>query len=287
MAKQMVIGCVLRMGGRPRNSTRKAPERRQPTPHNAPPRPAPTPHQVSQIAALLAEQYPDARVELDHRDPYELLVATILSAQSTDKLINTVTPALFAKYPDPAALAVADPAELEVMVHKTGFFRMKAKHLIAMARACVERHGGEIPATMDALCALPGVARKTANVVLGCAMNTNAGVIVDTHVTRVAARLGLTAHTDPIKIEQDLMRLVPQDQWTAIGTRLILHGRRVCTAKDPQHDTCILAPLCPTASLVRLAPTKQAAKPKAKAKVAKAKAKTARPKAKKRASARA
>lgn len=211
---------------------------------------------MSQIAAGLAEMFPDARVELDHRNAYELLVATILSAQSTDKLINTVTPALFAKYPDATALAGADQAELEVMVHKTGFFRMKAKHLLAMARACVERHGGEIPDTMEALCALPGVARKTANVVLGCAFGKAEGVIVDTHVTRVAARLGLTAHTDPVDIEQDLMRLVPRDAWTAIGLRLILLGRRICTAKDPQHDRCLLAPVCPSATIVTLAPPK-------------------------------
>ena len=233
---------------------------------------------MAQIAALLAETYPDARIELEHRSPYELLVATILSAQSTDKLINTVTPALFDKYPSPSALAAADQAELEVMVHKTGFFRMKAKHLIEMARACVTHHGGDIPDTMEALCALPGVARKTANVVLGCAMGKNLGIIVDTHVTRVSARLGLTANTDPAKIEQDLMRAFPQDQWNAIGTRLILHGRRVCMAKDPQHDRCILAPLCPTASLVRLAPV---GKPKAPSK---SKPKAPPPKAKSKAS---
>ncbi|MDQ3340738.1 MAG: endonuclease III [Myxococcota bacterium] len=212
---------------------------------------------MAQIATLLHETYPDAKVELDHRNAYELLVATILSAQSTDKLINTVTPALFEKFPNPTALAGADQPDLEVMVHKTGFFRMKAKHLLEMARACVERHGGEVPDTMEGLCALPGVARKTANVVLGCAMGKNVGVIVDTHVTRVSARLGLTEQTDPTKIEQDLMRLLPQESWCAIGTRLILHGRRVCTAKDPKHDQCVLAPLCPTAAMVQLAPTKQ------------------------------
>ena len=228
---------------------------------------------MSQIAVLLHEAYPDAKVELDHKNAYELLVATILSAQSTDKTINTVTPALFEKFPTPTALAGADQAELEVMVHKTGFFRMKAKHILEMARACVERHGGEIPDTMEALCALPGVARKTANVVLGCAMGKNVGVIVDTHVTRVAARLGLTEQTDPTKIEQDLMRLFPQESWCALGTRIILHGRRVCTAKDPKHDQCILAPVCPTAALVQLAakapskksPSKKAPPPKPKA----------------------
>ena len=213
---------------------------------------------MSRIAVLLNEQYPDAKVELDHRNAYQLLVATILSAQSTDKLINTVTPGLFAKYPDARALSQADQAELETMIHSTGFFRMKAKHLVDMARAVVERHGGEIPNTMNELCALPGVARKTANVVLGCALGKNDGIIVDTHVMRVAARLGLTENTDPVKIEQDLMQLVPQDQWNAIGLRLILHGRRVCTAKNPQHDKCILAPICPTAGLVVLAPAKAA-----------------------------
>lgn len=214
---------------------------------------------MSRIADLLAERYPDAKIELVHQNAYQLLVATILSAQSTDKLINTVTPALFAKYPDARALARADQAELEAMIHSTGFFRMKAKHLVEMARAVVERHGGEIPDTMDALCALPGVARKTANVVLGCALGKNEGIIVDTHVMRVATRLGLTVHTDPVKIEQDLMRLVPREQWNAFGTRLILHGRRVCTAKNPDHENCLLAPLCPTAGLVALAPKQKTA----------------------------
>ncbi len=230
--------------------------------------------------------YPDATVELDHTNPYQLVVATILSAQSTDKLINTVTPALFAKYPDAHALSRADQAELETMVHSTGFFRMKAKHLIEMARAVVANHGGEIPDSMDALVQLPGVARKTANVVLGCAMGKNEGVIVDTHVTRVAARLGLTQHTDPVKIEQDLMRLVPREQWTKFANRLIWLGRRVCTAQNPDHEHCLLAPVCPSATLlVQLkkpvakangkATAKGKAKPKAKAK-AKAKPAVAR-----------
>ena len=221
---------------------------------------------MSQIASVMTATYPDARIELDHRNAYELLVATILSAQSTDKLINTVTPALFAKYPDATALAAADQAELEPMIFSTGFYRMKAKNLIGMAQACVANHGGAVPDTMEALCALPGVARKTANVVLGAAMGKNEGIIVDTHVTRVAARLGLTAETDPVKIEKDLMARFPQDQWSAIGTRLILHGRRVCTSQNPQHDVCTLAPLCPTAGLVALAPSKANAKQKSNGK---------------------
>jgi endonuclease-3 len=217
--------------------------------------------QASKIASVLAETWPDAHTELDHRNAYELLVATILSAQSTDKLINTVTPRLFAKYPHASALARADQAELEQEIHSTGFFRMKAKHLIGMARAVVENHGGEIPQTMDELTALPGVARKTANVVLGSALGKNEGIVVDTHVARVSQRLGLTRETDPVKIEQELMQLIPRDQWTVFAHRLIWHGRRVCTAKNPDHEHCPLAPVCPTA-LLTLPPKKSPTKRK-------------------------
>jgi len=202
------------------------------------------------IASRLAELWPDAVVELDHRSAYQLLVATILAAQSTDKLINTVTPRLFAKYPDPAALARADQAELESMIFSTGFYRMKARHLIGMAQAIVERHGGQVPDTMTGLTGLPGVARKTANVVLGSALGQNEGIVVDTHVTRLAQRLGLSAHTDPIKIEQDLMQLVPRPEWSIFAHRLIWHGRRVCHAKQPDCNHCALAPECPSAALV-------------------------------------
>jgi endonuclease-3 len=188
-------------------------------------------------------------VELDHRNAYQLLVATILAAQSTDKLINTVTPALFAKYPDPAALARADQGELEAMIFSTGFYRNKARHLIGMAQRIVERHGGEVPATMEQLVDLPGVARKTANVVLGSALGKNEGFVVDTHVSRLAPRLGLTKNTEPVKIEQDLMQLLPRDQWSIFAHRLIWHGRRVCHAKKPDCDHCTLAPLCPSAGL--------------------------------------
>lgn len=176
-------------------------------------------------------------------------MATILAAQSTDKLINTVTPALFARFPDATALAAAEPAELETMIHSTGFFRMKAKHLLGMARAVVERHAGQIPSTMEALVALPGVARKTANVVLGTAFGLTEGVVVDTHVTRLAGRLGLTSETDPVKIEQDLQQLLPRPEWVTFPNRLIWHGRRVCFAKKPACETCGLAPLCPSAEL--------------------------------------
>ncbi len=206
------------------------------------------------LADLLARTWPDAVCELDHRNPYQLLVATILSAQSTDKMINTLTPALFDKYPSPRELAAADQTELETMIHSSGFYRMKAKHLIGMARALVERHGGEVPRTMEELVALPGVARKTANVVLGTALGIPAGVVVDTHVARVAARLGLTAETDPIKIEQDLMRVLPREHWTMFAHRLIWHGRRVCQAKRPDCDHCSLAPSCPSAVLLASRP---------------------------------
>jgi len=213
-----------------------------------------TPADAAKIAALLAQTWPDAVCELDHRNAYELLVATILSAQSTDRMINTVTPKLFAKYPNPRALAKADQATLEEEIHSTGFFRMKAKNLIGMAKAVVEQHGGEIPQTMEELVELPGVARKTANVVLGTVMGKNEGVVVDTHVARVAQRLGLTQATDPKDIEQDLMNLLPREQWTIFAHRMIWHGRRICTAKNPDHEHCLLAPICPTATLI---PAKQ------------------------------
>ena len=205
---------------------------------------------MAAIAARLAELWPDAVVELDHENAYQLLVATILAAQSTDKLVNTVTPALFAKYPDPAALARADQAELEPMIFSTGFYRMKARHLLGMARRIVEHHGGQVPDTMAGLIDLPGVARKTANVVLGSALGKNEGIVVDTHVSRVAPRLGLTRQTEPVKIEQDLMQLVPRDQWSIFAHRLIWHGRRICHARQPDCEHCALAPLCPSAGLV-------------------------------------
>jgi endonuclease-3 len=232
------------MGGRPRNSTKTN-----------------TPENAAQLAALLAEQWPDATVELDHQNAYQLLVATILAAQSTDKMINTLTPALFARYPDARALAAADPAEVEPMIFKSGFYRNKAKAIVGMARALVERHGGDVPPTMEELVELPGVARKTANVVLGSALGKNEGIVVDTHVARLSQRLGLTRQTDPVKIEQDLMKLLPREQWTIFAHRLIWHGRRVCTAKDPDHEQCVLAPLCPSATLVTIRTRPRGAKP--------------------------
>ncbi|HUH02378.1 MAG TPA: endonuclease III [Kofleriaceae bacterium] len=232
------------MGGKPRSQTEPAtPARRA-----APIRRA-GPVDVPAILEVLQRTWPQATCELDHDNPYQLLVATILAAQSTDKRINMETPALFEHYPDAAALAGADQAELEREIHSTGFFRMKAKHLLGMARAVVETHGGEIPARMEDLVALPGVARKTANVVLGTAFGINAGFVVDTHVTRVAARLGLTNETDPVEIERDLVQVVPRDQWTEVAHQLIWHGRRICHARAPACNQCPLAPLCPSAVL--------------------------------------
>ncbi|MFI5142662.1 MAG: endonuclease III [Thermoanaerobaculales bacterium] len=197
------------------------------------------------VEGALAAAYPDAACELVFSNPYELLVATILSAQCTDARVNMVTPRLFARFPDATALADADQAALEEMIRSTGFYRNKAKSLLGMARAVIERHGGEIPATMEALTNLPGVGRKTANVVLGTAFGLATGVVVDTHVARLAGRLGLSKHVEPEKIEQDLMRLFPTTSWIALGHRLILHGRRVCAARKPACGRCSLAEICP------------------------------------------
>ncbi|MGV8040282.1 MAG: endonuclease III [Thermoanaerobaculaceae bacterium] len=197
------------------------------------------------IDAALASAYPDATCELTHRSPYELLVATILSAQCTDVRVNMVTPALFARFPDATALAGADQAELEELIRSTGFYRNKAKSLLGMAQAVVERHGGQVPAEMGALTALPGVGRKSANVVLGTAWGLATGVVVDTHVTRLSRRMGLTSQDDPEKIERDLMALFPESSWVALSHRLILHGRRICQARKPACDRCSIAGVCP------------------------------------------
>ena len=195
----------------------------------------------------LAAAHPDAHCELQHTNAFELLCATILSAQCTDKRVNMVTPALFAAYPDAHALARARQEDVEELVKTTGFFRNKAKSLIGMARALVADHGGEVPRTMEALVPLPGVGRKTANVILGNAFGINDGVTVDTHVQRLANRLGLTDQSDPLKIEQDLMPLFPRAEWAMLSHRLIFHGRRVCDARRPRCEACTLADVCPTA----------------------------------------
>jgi endonuclease-3 len=198
------------------------------------------------ILAILKKTYPKAKCSLDYKTPLQLIVATILSAQCTDVRVNMVTPGLFKKYPTAAKLAAADSGELEKEIQSTGFYRNKAKSLKAMAAALVEKHGGKVPQTMEELTQLAGVGRKTANVVLGNAFGKNVGVVVDTHVARVSQRLGLTKQTDPVKIETDLMKLVPQEDWTIWSHLLIFHGRAVCQARNPKCGECVILKLCPT-----------------------------------------
>ena len=195
--------------------------------------------------ARLKAAHPDAHCELDYRTPLELLVATILSAQCTDKRVNMVTPELFRRYPTVRALAAARQEEMEEVVKTTGFFRNKAKSIIAMANALLERHGGEVPSDMAALVALPGVGRKTANVILGNAFSINEGIVVDTHVARVSQRLALTKETDPVKIEEDLVRLYPREEWAMFSHVLIFHGRRICDARRPECERCVARDICP------------------------------------------
>ena len=202
---------------------------------------------VAEITQRLAARYPAVTTALDHRSAWELLVATILSAQSTDVVVNQVTPELFRRYPTPADLAAADRAEVEAAIHATGFFRNKARSIQGAAAYLVEHHGGEVPETIDELVELPGVGRKTANVVLGTFFSRNEGVVVDTHIGRLTRRLGLTSMKDPVKVERDLMALVPMEEWTIFSHRLIWFGREVCAAKDPRCDRCELADLCPSA----------------------------------------
>ena len=197
--------------------------------------------------ARLAELYP-AACELDHRNAFELTIATILSAQTTDKMVNSITPELFRRYPTAADLASADPAEVERIIKPTGFFRVKAQSIQACARALVERFGGEVPRTMEELVTLPGIGRKTANVILGVAFDVP-GFAVDTHVTRLTNRLGLVATRDPVKIEALVTRMVPPAEWTGLSLRLILHGRRVCDAKRPRCEECALNDFCPSSSV--------------------------------------
>jgi endonuclease-3 len=202
---------------------------------------------VQAILAGLDRLYPAADCALDRKNAFELLCATILSAQCTDERVNMVTPGLFAKFPTPAAMGQAAQPEIENIIRSTGFFRNKAKNLIGAARLLTEKWGGQVPRTMEELLQLPGVARKTANVVLGTAYGIAVGVVVDTHVTRLSQRLGLTKATTPEQIERDLMQLVPQERWILFSHQLIWHGRRICQARNPSCDVCPLAPHCPSA----------------------------------------
>jgi len=200
-----------------------------------------------EIVHRLKKAYPKAKCSLDFTNPFELLIATMLSAQSTDVRVNIVTKSLFRKYPNPAAFAAASQVEMERDVKQTGFFRNKAKAVIAASKAIMEKHNGETPRTMEELTQLPGVGRKTANVVLSNAFKTPVGIVVDTHVTRVSGRLGLSSNSDAEKIEQDLMKLIPQKEWTAFSHRLIYHGRQICVARKPKCAECVLNDVCPSA----------------------------------------
>lgn len=202
-----------------------------------------------EILRKLKQLYPHAECALHFRNAYELLIATILSAQSTDKTVNGLTPALFKKYPSPQELAAANPKELEQLIHASGFFRTKARNLLGCAQVLMKQHHGEVPQTMPALTALPGVGRKTANVVLGNAFGKNEGIVVDTHVQRLSQRLGFTKQTQPEKIEQELTSWVPRKEWTMFSHWLILHGRQVCVARKPKCETCALAAACPASLL--------------------------------------
>ncbi len=198
------------------------------------------------IIARLERAYPDATCALNHSSALELVVATILSAQCTDARVNMVTPVLFAKYRIAGDYAAADPQVLEREIQSTGFFRNKTKSIIGMAQALVERHGGEVPDTMETLTELPGVGRKTANVILGTWFKKNEGVVVDTHVQRLSRLMKLTRHDDPVKIERDLMELLPRDKWTWWSHTLIQHGRQVCIARRPKCEECVVNKLCPS-----------------------------------------
>lgn len=198
------------------------------------------------VVRRLHGEYPDAECALFHEDAFQLAVATILSAQCTDEMVNRVTPTLFRRYPTPEKLARARTATIEKLIHSTGFFRNKTKSILGLARRLMSDFDGQVPQTMEELLTLPGVARKTANVILGVAYGKADGVVVDTHVKRLTNRLGLTEHADPKKIERDMMELLPRTEWIAVGHLLIWHGRRVCSARKPACDRCLLSDRCPS-----------------------------------------
>lgn len=232
-----------RMPPKKKVKTRKA-ARRRPSRKRAASAKGTDPKRVRAILEKLDEAYPAATCELKHENPFQLLVSTILSAQCTDARVNQVTATLYKKFPSPEAFATANPKELEQEIRPTGFFRNKTKSVIGASKAIVERFGGKVPRTMEEMLTLPGVARKTANVVLGTAYGIPSGIVVDTHVQRLAARLDLSRNTDPKKIEQDLMRVIPQDKWILFSHQIIWHGRRVCRARKPRCIECNLEKLC-------------------------------------------
>lgn len=203
------------------------------------------PSPVDKTLKLLKKHYPDAHCALDHSTPFQLLVATILSAQCTDERVNKVTPMLFAQYPDPQSLSTASLDDVEQLIRSTNFFRNKAKNLIGMAQVLMDRFQGQIPMDLEALVTLPGVGRKTANVVLGNAFNITSGIVVDTHVARLSQRLGWSGQKEPVKIEADLMKIIPRNHWVQISHELIFHGRQICKARRPDCENCFLVEICP------------------------------------------
>ncbi len=205
------------------------------------------PAQVQATYAKLRERHSDAHCELDHKSAFQLILATVLSAQSTDVMVNKITPELFKRWPTPKALAAAEPSEVEQVLSKIGMYRQKTKNVIGLSKLLLAEHGGEVPRTLAELIRLPGVGRKTANVVLGVAFGTPEGVVVDTHVQRISQRLGWTKHTEPVEIEQDLMKLFPRSDWDMLSHTLIFHGRRVCAARKPACAACPVNAECPSA----------------------------------------
>lgn len=241
----------------PKKAAAKTPRLKKPAPNAAAKSPAKRKKKrgadlkahAAKLLKRLKSEYPDAHCELDFETPLQLLIATILSAQCTDKRVNMVTPDLFRTYPDAESMSAAKSEDLEELIKSTGFFRNKTKSLLGMSAAVAEKHGGSVPSTMDELVKLPGVGRKTANVVLGNAFGMNEGVVVDTHVGRLAVRLGLTDETDPVKVEQALMPLFPREDWALLSHLLIFHGRRVCFARAPNCADCMLNDVCPSARI--------------------------------------
>jgi endonuclease-3 len=231
-----------RKPARSRRAAPKAGARRSLSPRRAAAKP--TPALATRVLDILEKTHPEARCALDYRNPFELSVATILSAQCTDERVNMVTPALFARFPNAQALAEAPPGEVETLIRSTGFFRAKTRSILGFARGLVEEHGGELPRSIEAMRKLPGVGRKTANVVLGHAFGINEGIAVDTHVLRVTNRLGLARGDDPLKVEAQLMSLVPRERWTRTTDLLIFHGRKICDARRPLCGQCPLFALC-------------------------------------------
>jgi endonuclease III len=244
MAKKKTKKTTKKTTAAPKSATARSAKRASPSARSSHPGRGTDPARVRKILQGLDEAYPAATCALHHDNPFELLISTILSAQCTDVRVNEVTTTLFPKYPSPKAFAYADPNELQQDIRPTGFFRNKTKSIMGASKKIIEEFQGEVPRTMEEILTLPGVARKTANVVLGTAFGISSGVVVDTHVQRLSGRLDLTKNTDPKKIEQDLMQIIPQEKWILFSHQLIWHGRRVCQARKPKCIECNLEPVC-------------------------------------------